>query len=225
MRFDYRWLQIVLPAVLLAGLAALPLPAQNPATPAALASAGTDAQQYNAPQQAYTLPPDRLAKAIAINRIRNILNIVGSLWGILFVWLLLAFRGWSSLEGWAVRYRAGAGYRGCSFSPPSPSPASWRPCRWDMTGEHFERSYGISVQGWGGWFGDQGKALALALLFRRSDLPALQLDCAPLAQALLAGPLGGDPADPCRCRVCFAVVRPPLLQSRAKRSRRIMPPW
>jgi len=36
------------------------------------------------PHQAYTLPPDKLVKAIAISRIRNVLDIVGPLWGLVF---------------------------------------------------------------------------------------------------------------------------------------------
>jgi Zn-dependent protease with chaperone function len=35
----------------------------------------------------------------------------------------------------------------------------------DIIGHHFGRSYGISVQGWGSWMGDQAKALGLSLLF------------------------------------------------------------
>ena len=34
----------------------------------------------------------------------------------------------------------------------------------DIIGHHFGRSYGISVQGWGSWLGDQSKALGLSLL-------------------------------------------------------------
>ena len=34
----------------------------------------------------------------------------------------------------------------------------------DLIGHHYSRAYGISVQGWGSWWGDQGKGLALALV-------------------------------------------------------------
>ena len=37
--------------------------------------------------QTYTLPPDKLAKAIALSRIRNILDITGSVWDVVFLWL------------------------------------------------------------------------------------------------------------------------------------------
>ena len=38
----------------------------------------------------------------------------------------------------------------------------------DLIGQHFERSYGISVQGWGSWFGDQAKALGSDASVRRA---------------------------------------------------------
>ena len=33
----------------------------------------------------------------------------------------------------------------------------------DILGHHFSRAYGISVQSWAGWLGDQGKSLALSI--------------------------------------------------------------
>src|ERR1039457_3462994 len=54
-------------------------------------------------QNAYSLPPDKLAKAIAISRIRNIMDIVGGLWGLAVLWLLLATRSASTLGRWATR--------------------------------------------------------------------------------------------------------------------------
>ena len=78
--------------------------AQNTAAPAQAAPAATTQAPPTAnAQQAYTLPPDKLAKAIALNRIRNILNITGSIWGIVFVWLLLALGAWAAVERWAQR--------------------------------------------------------------------------------------------------------------------------
>src|SRR5665647_1070083 len=53
------------------------------------------------PQNAYSLPPDKLAKAIAISRIRNILDIVGGLWGLAVLWLLLSTRSAARIEAWA----------------------------------------------------------------------------------------------------------------------------
>ena len=48
---------------------------------------GSRARQHPAGLQ---LTPEKQAKAIAISRIRNIMDIVGGLWGLAVLWLLLA---------------------------------------------------------------------------------------------------------------------------------------
>ena len=53
------------------------------------------------PLPAYQLPPDKLAKAIAISRIRHIMDIVNGLWGLALLWLLLAFGISAGIENWA----------------------------------------------------------------------------------------------------------------------------
>lgn len=70
----------------------------------------------NAPQ-AYQLSPEKQAKAIAISRIRNILDIVGGLWGLAVLWLLLSTRAAAGLEGWAKRISARRWIQGLIFSP------------------------------------------------------------------------------------------------------------
>ena len=90
-------------AILLAGLAPRLCAAQPaPAQPAAPSAQSQPAAAQPSPQ-AYTLPPDKLAKAIALSRIRNILDIAGSLWGLVFLWLLLATRAAAGLAAWAER--------------------------------------------------------------------------------------------------------------------------
>ncbi len=116
-------------------------------------------------QEGYKLPPDKLAKAIALSRIRNILDIAGSVWGIVFLWLLLAVRGWSGLEGWAARRSSRRWVQGLLFFAAFFVITTLASLPLDLYGHHVERSYGISVQGWGSWFGDMGKGLGLTLIF------------------------------------------------------------
>ena len=97
MSFVRRSLFLFCSILLLAGLVPRGLPAQSP--PATVLTGDASAK----PQQAYTLPPDKLAKAIAISRIRNILDIAGSLWGVAVLWVLLATRFFSGLEAWVGR--------------------------------------------------------------------------------------------------------------------------
>jgi len=139
------------------------LTAQNAATQSTPAPVAVAAPSQANPQQAYTLPPDKLAKAIAISRIRDVLTITGSVWGIVFLWLLLATRALAGLERWAERISGRRWIQGVVFFATYLIIAALAGLPLDWIGEHYERTYGISVQGWGSWIGDVGKALGLTL--------------------------------------------------------------
>ena len=126
--------------------------------------AGTPAPLPANSQNAYSLPPDKLAKAIAISRIRNIMDIVGGLWGLVVLWLLLSTRIAARLEAWAQRTSTRRWIQGLVFfaaylviATLASEPLSW-------FSQNAEKQFGISVQSWGSWLGDQGKALGLTLL-------------------------------------------------------------
>jgi Zn-dependent protease with chaperone function len=165
MTFCHRLFWVFCLVVLLAGMVSVPLAAQNPASPPAPAPTVSAAPVQAAPQQAYTLPPDKLARAIAISRIRNILNLAGSIWGIVFLWLLLAFGAWQGIERWTQRISSRRWLQGIVFFAAYLIIIAAVGLPLDWLGEHYERSYGISVQGWGSWLGDDAKSLGLTLLF------------------------------------------------------------
>jgi Zn-dependent protease with chaperone function len=152
-------------AVLLAGCVPLLSASQAPSNPPAPTAASNTASAPANAGQAYSLPPDKLAKAIALSRIRNILDIVGSVWGIVFLWLLLATHGWSKIEAWAERRATSRWVQGVLFFFAFFILSALASLPLDMYGHHAERSYQISVQGWGSWFGDEGKGLAVTLVF------------------------------------------------------------
>jgi Zn-dependent protease with chaperone function len=156
MSFTRRLLVFWLFGTVLAGVAA-PRIAAQPA-PAQSASAARPG-----PQQAYNLPPDQLAKAIALSRIRNILDIADSLWGIAVLWLLLATRASAGLEAWAQRITGRRWLQGVLFFSAFFLITALAGLPLDLYGHHVERAYQISVQGWPGWFADQAKALGLTL--------------------------------------------------------------
>jgi STE24 endopeptidase len=137
-------------------------PAGNP--PASTAPAPSPPSQPANAAQAYTLSADKLARAIALTRIRNLLDIAGSVWGIVFLWLLLALRGWAGVEAWAERRSPRRWIQGVYFF------FAFFILTWlaalplAVIGHHFERSYQISVEGWGAWFADGLKGLALILV-------------------------------------------------------------
>jgi STE24 endopeptidase len=127
-------------------------------TPSATSSASTT------PQSAYQLPPDKLAKAVALGRIRNILDIVSSLWGIAVLWLLLDARAAYGLEEWAHKTTPHRWAQGLLFFAALIVVLGLANLPLDLYAHHVSRAYGISVQGWGSWLGDESKSLAVGLV-------------------------------------------------------------
>ncbi len=169
-----RWARRMGLAVLAAGLVMLSANGQAPSVQHALAgrqafglgqagAPNTSNPQSANGSQAYTLPPDKLAKAIALSRIRNMLDIVGSIWGVVVVWLLLETHAAARLEGWAEGTTGKRWIQGVVFFAALLVITALAGLPLDIIGHHYSLAYGISVQGWGSWFGDQGKALGLTL--------------------------------------------------------------
>jgi len=173
-RFAILWLSsLVLATLILSGQAAPRLAAQASPAPQKAATAQPSTQpgiQFDSQsttqsrsQQAYTLSPGQLAKAIALSRIRNTLDIAGSLWGIAVLWLLLATRTSAGLEAWTQRLTSRRWLQGLIFFAFFFLITAIAGLPLDLYGQHAERSYQISVQSWASWFGDAGKSLALTL--------------------------------------------------------------
>jgi len=162
--FPFRKLAVMCLSGALLGIQGVPAKGQAATTAMAPISASpTAARPASAAQQAYTLPPEKLAKAIALSRIRNILDIADSIWGLGFLWLLLALRSWSGLERWAQRISSRRWVQGLVFFAAFIIIISLADLPLSLIGQHYSRAYGISVEGWGSWFGDVGKSLGLSL--------------------------------------------------------------
>src|SRR5450631_2537602 len=116
-------------------------------------------------EQAYNLPPDKLAQAITLNKIRLALEIVGTLWGLAVLWLLLATRAAAGLGAWTQRVVSQRWIQGLLFFGAFFLVTTLASLPLDAIGHTVSRHYGISVQGWASWFGDQGKGLAITLVF------------------------------------------------------------
>jgi len=159
-RFPHSFAALLAVACLAAIVTALACSAQAAETHPVLAPGAHSA----APQQAYTLPPDKLAKAIALGRIRNVLDIAGSLWGIAFLWLLLASHAATGLENWAQHLSRHRWVQGLAFFAVFLIAVTIAGFPLDWIGQLAERSYGISVQGWGSWLCDEAKSLGVTLL-------------------------------------------------------------
>ena len=140
-------------------------PAQTaPAQPASPAPAvQTPAQP--ASSQAYSLPPAKLAQAITLSHLRTALDIAGSLWGLLVLWMLLSLRWAADLAAWTERLLRRRWMQGLLFFAAFLVVTTLASLPLDAIGHAASRHYGISVQGWGSWLGDVAKSLGLSLLF------------------------------------------------------------
>ncbi|MGA9465556.1 MAG: M48 family peptidase, partial [Terracidiphilus sp.] len=135
-----RTVVLVLFAIALSAVPALCLQA-SPAP-----SATTEAQT-TAPQQAYHLPPEKLAKAIALSRIRDIEHFVDAFWGFVVLWLLLATRAAAGLEAWAVGVFKKRWLQGLLFFAALIVVLTLTELPLDMYMHTVSRQYDISVQG------------------------------------------------------------------------------
>jgi Zn-dependent protease with chaperone function len=131
-------------------------PAQNPTA---------QTTPHPTTEQAYNLPPDKLAKAITLNKIRLVLEIVGTLWGLAVLWLLLATRAAARMGAWVQSVSRYGWIQGLIFFALFFVITALASLPLDATGHAVSRHFGISVQGWGGWLGDQGKGLAISVIF------------------------------------------------------------
>jgi STE24 endopeptidase len=160
MKFARRWFFAFCLGLLLASpspraWAVQPVPSQPAqAQPAAPSS----------PQPAYSLPPEKLARAITLSHIRIVLDIVGSLWGLAVLWLLLATRAAAGLADWTERLLRRRWMQGLLFFAAFFVITTLASLPLDAVGNQVSRHFGISVQGWGSWFGDLGKGLGLSVL-------------------------------------------------------------
>jgi STE24 endopeptidase len=147
--------------LLLALVSLAPIAARAETTPteaAAIAAANND-------HTAYTLPPDKLAKAQALHRIRVALDFGATLWGIVVLALILQLGIAVRMRNFAVNISKNRWAQGFTFFFLFLMLTTLLNLPLDMYGQHLRTAYGLSVQHWESWFGDQGKSFALAFTF------------------------------------------------------------
>ncbi len=115
------------------------------------------------PKLVYTLPPDQLERARSLYYWRTGLDFGGTLWGILVLLAVLHFRWAARLGAWAASVTPKPWVRGLCFTPLFLLVLSLLQLPLALLGHHISLSYGLSVQRWGSWFVDWGKALMLDL--------------------------------------------------------------
>ena len=132
--------------------------ATTPTEAAALAAAHED-------HTAYTLPPDKLAKAETLSKIRTIVTFGGALWGIVLLVLILQLGIVAKMRNVAVNLSKNRWAQGFTFFLEFLIITTLLGLPIDLYEQHIRRSYGLSVQGWASWVGDMFKSLGLTFLF------------------------------------------------------------
>jgi STE24 endopeptidase len=134
----------------------------------AVAQTATEAEaQHRASENkaAYSLPPEKLARAIAYSRARTVLGFVDTGWGIVQLVLLLALGVAAWMRNVAVGLSGNRWLQGFTFVLLFLAITTVLGLPVDMYGHHLAVAYGQSVQHWGSWFGDQAKGFGLTLMF------------------------------------------------------------
>ena len=132
--------------------------ASTPTEAAALAAAEND-------HTAYTLTPAQLAKAEALHHTRVTMYFAGTIWGIVSLLLILQLKVVAWMRNAAVNLSKNRWVQGFTFFFGFLLIVTLLGLPLDLYDQHVERVYGLSVQGWGSWFGDQGKSFGLAYGF------------------------------------------------------------
>lgn len=114
---------------------------------------------------AYSLPPEKLARAIAYSRIRTILGFVSSGWSILSLLLLLGLGVIAKMRDLAVNLSRNRWVQGFVFTLLLLLASTLLDLPLDLYGHHVSMAYGQSVQGWASWSWDATKSFLLVLVF------------------------------------------------------------
>ena len=129
------------------------------ATPVPQGKAGTQTLQY-------TLPPDKLAKSKALYDLRGKLRIIDTAYSLLVLLAILALGIAAKYRDWAERVSKYRFVQALIFIPLLMLTLTVLGLPLDAYQQSISRQYGLSVQGWGSWFGDvlKGQAVSLIIL-------------------------------------------------------------
>ena len=110
------------------------------------------------------LPPDKLAKAIALSHWRTGLYFGDTAWMIVALALLVRSRAGSGIAAWAARGSRRAWVQGLIAAPAWLVILSLLELPGSVLGHHVGLAFGLSVEAWPAWFADWLKSLVLTVL-------------------------------------------------------------
>jgi Zn-dependent protease with chaperone function len=112
-----------------------------------------------------SLPPEKLAQAIALSHWETALYFGGTAWVVLSLWMLVRLRVGARVDHLAARVSSRGWVQGLVAAPLWLLILSALSVPEAMLGHHVGRHFGLSVEGWLAWWGDWGKSLALTVVF------------------------------------------------------------
>lgn len=111
---------------------------------------------------AYTLPPEKLKRAVGFSRTRTVLHFVGTGWGMLQLVLLLALGVVARMRNFAVNISSNRWAQCFLFVFLLLLITTLLDAPLMLYRHHVGLVYGLSVQGWGSWLWDQAKSFLLS---------------------------------------------------------------
>lgn len=112
----------------------------------------------------YTLPPDKLAKAVALYHARTLAYFGDTAWTLLALWALLRLRAGPAIHKLAARVSRRPWVQGLIAAPAWLLILTLLGLPVALAMERIDLLYGISVEPWSMWWADFGKSTALTLV-------------------------------------------------------------
>jgi STE24 endopeptidase len=135
-------------------------PRASDPTPIAVAPPAAPAQI-----RSYTLSPELYRKAHRLYQTRLAIRVLSTFYGIFVFWLILQAHWAAKFRDWAERATPKRFVQAVVFTPLLVLAAWLLQLPVDLFSQWLLKRYGISVQSWGSWFGDWGKAFLLTVVF------------------------------------------------------------
>ena len=112
----------------------------------------------------YSLPPEQLAKAQHLATVHTTMHFADEIWSLIQLLLLLFLGGIAWMRDRALRLSGNRWIQGYGFLFLFLLAGSLLTLPLDLYGQSTSLRYGLSVQRWGSWFGDQAKSFLLEWL-------------------------------------------------------------
>jgi Zn-dependent protease with chaperone function len=116
------------------------------------------------PTTAYTLPPDKLAKAKALYDLYGRLRILGTVWTLIVLLAVLYLGVAARYRDWAEKTSAYSFVQAIVMVPLLLLTLDLLDLPLSVYQHSISLQYGLSVQGWGSWFGDKLTAEAVTIV-------------------------------------------------------------